>query len=179
VVKIKNKKKLKWCLVNYDSGKITQKWAASYRCITPRRFRQLHTEYKTTGLVPVIGINLRKPKKEIPEEWIDIIKQEYDRFRLNALYMEKQYMYPIIAVITDHGLQFYANKRDKKGNADHGFETFLKEMGIKQILCGVNHSQTNGKQEIIHDFYKNHRARFNCLDELVEWYNNRPMDCLI
>jgi hypothetical protein len=40
-------------------------------------------------LVPVIGINLGRPKKEIPEEWIDIKKQEYDRFRLNALYMEK------------------------------------------------------------------------------------------
>ena len=26
VVKIKNKKKLKWRLVNYDLGKITQKW---------------------------------------------------------------------------------------------------------------------------------------------------------
>jgi putative transposase len=274
VVKIKNKKKLKWCLVNYDSGKITQKWAASYLVITPRRFRQLYTEYKTTGQVPIIGINLGRPKKEIPEEWIDIIKQEYDRFRLNALYMEKtiyarykiriphntihkvmlelgfskhekskqkrrkpwiryerkhslsavhmdwheskvsgkqlctvlddasrkvlaagefdnateenslevlkkaieqyEYMYPIIAVITDHGSQFYANKRNKKGNADHGFEIFLKEMGIKQILCGVNHPQTNGKQEKFHDFYKNHRARFNSLDELVEWYNNRP-----
>ena len=43
------------------------------------------------NLVPVIGINLGRPKKEIPEEWIDIIKQEYDRFRLNALYMEKKY----------------------------------------------------------------------------------------
>jgi len=90
VVKIKNKKKLKWCLVNYDSCKITQKWAASYLVITPRRFRQLYTEYKTTSQVPIIGINLGRPKKEIPEEWIDLIKQEYDRFRLNALYMEKK-----------------------------------------------------------------------------------------
>ena len=89
VVKIKNKKKLKWCLVNYDSGKITLKWAASYLGITPRRFRQLHTEYKTAGLVPVIGINLGRPEKEIPEEWVYLIKQEYDTFRLNALYMEK------------------------------------------------------------------------------------------
>ena len=74
VVKIKNKKKLKWYLVYYDSGKITQKWAASYIGINPRRFRQLHTEYKTTGIVPVIGINLGRPEKEIPEEWICIIK---------------------------------------------------------------------------------------------------------
>jgi len=30
-------------------------------------------------------------------------------------------------VISDHGSEFYANKRDKKGDADHKFENFLKE----------------------------------------------------
>ncbi|NOR16783.1 hypothetical protein GQ543_03615 [candidate division WOR-3 bacterium] len=44
----------------------------------------------------------------------------------------------------------------------------FERTGIKQILCGVNHPQTNEKQERFHDFYKNHRARFNSLDELVE-----------
>ena len=84
------------------------------------------------------------------------------------------HLYPIISIISDHGSQFYANKRDKNENADHAFEIFLKENGIKQILCGVNHPQTNGKQEKFHDFYKNHRARFESLDKLIEWYNNRP-----
>jgi transposase InsO family protein len=46
-------------------------------------------------------------------------------------------LYPIRSVISDHGSQFYANKRDKNGNADHPFEIFLKEKGIEQILCGV------------------------------------------
>jgi hypothetical protein len=49
-------------------------------------------------------------------------------------------------VISDHGSQFYANTRDKNGNADHAFELFLKENGIKHILCGVNHSQINGNR---------------------------------
>ena len=97
---------------------------------------------------------------------------------LNKAIADYEFMYPIGAVITDHGTQFYANKRDKKGNADHGFENFLKDKGIKQILCGVNHPQTNGKQEKFHDFYKNHRARFDSLDELIEWYNNRPHGAL-
>ncbi len=35
----------------------------------------------------------------------------------------------------------------KNGKADHPFEIFLKEKSIQQILCGVNHPQTNGKQE--------------------------------
>ena len=37
MAKIKDKKKLEGCLVNYDSGKISQKWASKYLEITPRR----------------------------------------------------------------------------------------------------------------------------------------------
>ncbi len=67
-----------------------------------------------------------------------------------------------------------SNKRDKNEYAEHAFELFLKDKGIKQILCDVNHPQTNGKEEKFHDFYKNHRGRFESLDKLIEWYNNRP-----
>jgi hypothetical protein len=38
---------------------------------------------------------------------------------------------------------------EKSGHLD---PIFLKEKGIKHILCGVNHPQTNGKQEKFHDF---------------------------
>ena len=61
--------------------------------------------------------------------------------------------YPILAVLTDHGSEFYANLRDGKGYADHEYERFLKESGIKHILCRVYHPQTNGKLEKLHDFY--------------------------
>jgi transposase InsO family protein len=42
----------------------------------------------------------------------------------NALLVLKQAQntcdfYPILAVLTDHGSEFYANKRDVKGYADH------------------------------------------------------------
>lgn len=248
--------------------------SAKYLGITPRRFRQIHKMYRSTGSIPAIGVNLGRPKKEVPEEWKEIIKHEYEMFRQNALYQEKTIyarckiriphntthkvmlefgfakeqeskqgrrkpwiryerkhslsavhidwheskvngkqlctilddasrkvlaagefdnateenslkvmneaieknvpLYPIRSVISDHGSQFYANKRDKNGNADHSFEIFLKEKGIKQILCGVNHPQTNGKQEKFHDFYKNHRGRFDSLEKMVTWYNNRP-----
>ncbi|HEX7575645.1 MAG TPA: IS481 family transposase [Candidatus Methanoperedens sp.] len=274
MVKIKNKRKLKVYLKDYDSGGISQELAAKYLGITPRRFRQIHKMFRSTGFIPAIGVNLGGPKKEVPEEWKEIIKQEYYMFRQNALYQEKTIyarckiriphntihkvmlefgfakeqeskqkrrkpwiryerehslsavhidwheskvngkqlctilddasrkvlaagefdnateenslkimteaigknvsLYPIGSVISDHGSQFYANKRDKNGNADHPFEIFLKEKGIKQILCGVNHPQTNGKQEKFHDFYKNHRGRFDSLEMMVTWYNNRP-----
>lgn len=39
---------------------------------------------------------------------------------------------------TDHGSQFYANKRDKRGNARHSFEEYCNRIGTKQILCKYN-----------------------------------------
>jgi len=75
--------------------------------------------------------------------------------------------------ISDHGSQFYGERRDKNGYGDHAFENFLREEGIKQLLCGVNHPQTNGKVEKWFDFYEHHRGRYGSLAELIDWYNNR------
>jgi transposase InsO family protein len=65
----------------------------------------------------------------------------------NALFVLRQaicecesWNHQVLAVLTDHGSEFYANKRDANGHADHEYEQFLKDQGIKQILCGVNHS---------------------------------------
>ena len=94
---------------------------------------------------------------------------------LDEAYHRYAHIAPIIEVITDHGSQFYANKRDRKGNAKHSFEEYCRRMGIKQILCRYNHPQTNGKIEKWFDLYKNHRNSFDSLDEMIEWYNRvRP-----
>ena len=89
MVKINNKRKLKVYLEDYDSGIISQELAAKHLGITPRRFRQIHKTYRSTGSVPTIGVNIGRPKKEVPEEWKEIIKEEYEKFRENALYQEK------------------------------------------------------------------------------------------
>ena len=34
-------------------------------------------------------------------------------------------------LMTDHGTQFIANKRDKNGEADHKFEKYVKSKGIQ------------------------------------------------
>ena len=65
-------------------------------------------------------------------------------------------------------------KETNMGRADHFFENFLKEQGVRQILCGVNHPQTNGKVEKWFDFYEKHRGRYGSFGELLDWYNNRP-----
>jgi transposase InsO family protein len=54
----------------------------------------------------------------------------------------------------------------------HKYEMFLRQKGIRHILCRVNHPQTNGKLEKFYDLYNNHR--FGSLEEFVAWYNDRP-----
>ena len=77
-------------------------------------------------------------------------------------------------IITDHGTQFYANKRDKEGNAEHSFEQYLKSHGVKHILCRYNHPQSNGKVERWFQEYKKHRGDFPTLEDFICGYNNRP-----
>ena len=78
-------------------------------------------------------------------------------------------------VITDHGSEFYANTRDKDGDADHTFENYCKNNGIKQILCRYNHPQSNGKIEKWFDTYDKHRSEFETIEDFLRWYNEiRP-----
>lgn len=78
-------------------------------------------------------------------------------------------------VITDHGSEFYANKRNKDGSAEHRFEGFCREKGIRQILCRYNHPQSNGKLEKFYDTYRRHRDEFESFKAFVDWYNTvRP-----
>jgi len=273
MVKLKNKRRLEWALKQYNKKKSKQIDLAKFLGITSRRFRHLCSKYKSNGEVPIIGKNLGRPKKEVSPEHEDVIVRTYNKYQLNALYLEKVIFaenhiriphntihkvlmskgfakeepnkqkrrkawiryerehslsaghldwhepstgvkvcvvlddasrkilsggefdaateensiklvqevidkYGHIQVlresITDHGVQFYANKRGKDGNAEHGFERFLEENGIKQILCRYKHPQTNGKIEKWFDLYRVHRKRFPTFEEFIEWYNNRP-----
>jgi hypothetical protein len=58
-----------------------------------------------------------------------------------------RYKTSIREVMTDHGTQFYANKRDKNGNADSRFEDFLERNKIVHILAPIKRPQVNGKIE--------------------------------
>ena len=71
--------------------------------------------------------------------------------------------------ITDRGMQF------TKSMGKSRFTDFLRERGIKHILCRVNHPQTNGKSEIFNKFYRAHRHAFPDKEGFVKWYNEiRP-----
>lgn len=241
--------------------------------ITPRRFRQVFMIYKATKTLPCIGQSLGRPKKILESSYKQIIVEKYDKYCMNALYLEKvifaennlriphntihkvlkqeglaksepnkqkrrkayiryerkhslsavhsdwhepsdgpkvcaieddssrkilsggefeeattentirlmkeaidktQHIGRIRECITDHGTQYFANKRDKEGNAEHAFETFLKEHNIKPVLCRYKHPQSNGKIERWWGIYETHRKRFNTFQDFVNWYNNRP-----
>ena len=72
--------------------------------------------------------------------------------------------------ISDHGAQFIHNMGGKSR-----FKTFLKEQGIKHILCKIKHPQSNGKVKKWFQIYKNHRHAFNSKEEFLVWYNEvRP-----
>jgi putative transposase len=273
MVKIRNKKRLRFAMRQYAEGKASQRYLAGLLDVTARRFRQIYREYSATGNIPAIGKNLGRPTKECPDEHRKIILDKYEKYRLNALYLEsviyaedgiriphntihrilkengmakddekkkgrrkpwiryerkhslsaghmdwhepdngqkvcvvlddasrkilsggefgnatsensvelvkevlEKYgcIQALRETITDHGSQFYANKRNLDGFADHSFERFLGEKGIKHILCRIKHPQTNGKIEKWFDLYRVHRNRFPSFGDFVDWYNNRP-----
>lgn len=70
--------------------------------------------------------------------------------------------------ISDHGTQFIKEKGMKSGFAD-----FLRDEGIKQILCRIKHPQSNGKVEKFFDLYKNHRHAFESDEGFMTWYNDK------
>lgn len=75
-------------------------------------------------------------------------------------------------LISDHGTQFTAPKRDKNDYADHGFEKILAKEGIAQIFARVKHPQTNGKLERWFYTYQTRRNKFASLEEFLHWYND-------
>lgn len=100
------------------------------------------------------------------EASIQLLDEAYEKYRHIA---------PIREVITDHGSQFYANKRNKKGKANHSFENYCKSKGIKHILCKYKHPQSNGKIEKWFHIYQKDRHSFPSLQHFIDWYNKvRP-----
>ena len=79
-----------------------------------------------------------------------------------------------VVILSDKGSQFYANKRNKKG--EKGFSEFEKELelvGIEFWTSRRNHPQTNGKMEKWFDTMKKRFKKHpsETLQDVVKWYN--------
>ncbi|MCL1970527.1 MAG: hypothetical protein FWF66_03615 [Candidatus Bathyarchaeota archaeon] len=89
MVKVANKRKLKWCLLHYEVEDATSKWATNHLGISQRRFQQIYKQYQTTKEVSSIGKDVGRPKKEIPDKYKTIIKQQYEKTLCGAVYFSK------------------------------------------------------------------------------------------
>ena len=85
------------------------------------------------------------------------------------------------SIMTDRGSQFYASALEAKKKGASVFEKRLVELGIRQILAGVRHPQTNGKLERLHGEIQRKLPEFEAImmrksdpvDLFMEWYNHR------
>jgi putative transposase len=75
-------------------------------------------------------------------------------------------------VMTDHGAQYYANRRDAKQQHTQ-FRIVLDALGIKHYVARVNRPQTNGKVERFFLSYKTEYATgsFDGIGDYIKHYN--------
>lgn len=79
-------------------------------------------------------------------------------------------------LLHDRGSQFYANKRNKKGVAEHEYEQALQDLGVIQVKGRAHHPQTNGKCEYFFKILNSEfDDRFKTLDEFVDWFNTERL----
>lgn len=81
---------------------------------------------------------------------------------------------PII-ILSDKGVQFFANKKSKKGEKGTSkFEIELQEIGIEFWTSRTHHPQTNGKMEKWFDTLKKRKKKHpeESLQDFVSWYDN-------
>ena len=87
------------------------------------------------------------------------------------------------SIMTDHGSRSYANQKEAAGRGAGRFEKKLTELGIRQVLAGVRHPQTDGRLERLHGeiHCKLHGSKevmtgkSGPIDLSVRWYNyDRP-----
>ena len=77
---------------------------------------------------------------------------------------------------SDKGSQFFASKRNKKGEAEHEFEQALEELGILFIPSRRGHPQTNGKTERFFGIFQaEYDERFKSISEFIEFYNTERL----
>jgi putative transposase len=80
------------------------------------------------------------------------------------------------SILTDRGIQFYAEEAGDRLRGLTVFEKYLIEEDIRHVLSRVNHPQTNGKVERFFGTVKQKLPMFlGDVDGLVKWYNEvRP-----
>jgi hypothetical protein len=67
--KLKDEKKLLWCLKQFHQRKESQKWLAAHLGISTQRFRKIYAEYKHSLQVPKPKMSDQKNKPPSMEQF--------------------------------------------------------------------------------------------------------------
>jgi putative transposase len=98
-----DEKAIKWIIREKEKGTLAKE-IAEIEGVTPRRVNQIYRQYRDTGEIP----KLRKPgrpKKELTEEDIKVIKDTHEEYRCNAIVSQK--------ILKERGYNISKNKIHK------------------------------------------------------------------
>lgn len=117
--------------------------------VTIQRVNQIWKEYNETGEIPVVGLRMGRPVKEIPQNWVRIVVETYKKYRFSASILE-----PII-------------QRDYKVHIPHNT---IHKILIKEKLAQPLEEKYVRKRKI-----KRYERRHSLSLTHVDWHQ-RPMD---
>jgi len=83
-----NKRKIRYIINHKKKGESSGSIAKDLK-VSRRRVEQIWKEYKETGVEPVLGLNLGRPKKPYNPEEAEIVKKAFNRFKFGARMLER------------------------------------------------------------------------------------------
>jgi putative transposase len=94
------RKKIRW-IIRQKEKKESSGIIAKIQHITRRRVDQLWKQYRETGVIPIIGETMGRPKKPVTTAESAVIEEAYRRFRYGARMLEK-IIRKVYALIISH-----------------------------------------------------------------------------
>jgi len=94
------RKKIRW-IIRQKEKKESSGIIAKIQHITRRRVDQLWKQYRETGVIPIIGEAMGRPKKPVTTEESTVIDEAYRRFRYGARMLAKL-IRKVYALIISH-----------------------------------------------------------------------------
>jgi len=105
-----NKKKIRW-IIRQNEKKESSGMIAKIQCLTRRRVDQLWKKYRETGVIPVIGEAMGRPKKPATAEESGVTDRAYQRFRYGAGMLAKLIRKEYTVIISHNRIHRYLMDR--------------------------------------------------------------------
>jgi len=86
-----NRRKIRYIINHKKKGESSEAIAKDMK-ISRKRVEQIWKEYRETGVEPVVGLNLGRPKRPYNPEEAEIVKEAFHRFKFGARIKEETEM---------------------------------------------------------------------------------------